>query len=159
MAVYLSFHYDRDHSRVQQILNMGLIQGQKVLEAQDWEQVKRQGPDSIKSWIHAQMAYKAAVVVLVGAETANRPWVKYEIEYAWNNKKPLVGIRIHGLQDFNQRTDRRGPSPFARVSLRNGLTLDNYVPLHDPVGTSSREVYASISRNLQSWINSAARRS
>ncbi|WP_353939677.1 TIR domain-containing protein [Micromonospora sp. b486] len=29
------------------------------------------------------MAYKKAVIVLVGQETASRPWVIYEIEKAW----------------------------------------------------------------------------
>jgi len=38
------------------------------------------------------MAYKSAIVVLVGAETASRRWVQYEIAHAWDNYKPLVGV-------------------------------------------------------------------
>src|SRR5690606_38219031 len=84
-SVFYSFHYDRDAWRVQQIINMGAVEGQTILNAQEWEAVKRQGDSAIQKWIKDQMAYKSAVVVLVGAQTANRPWVRYEIAYAWDN--------------------------------------------------------------------------
>jgi hypothetical protein len=45
----------------------------------DWEEVKRKGSASIEKWIDDQMHGKTCVVVLVGAETANRPWVIHEI--------------------------------------------------------------------------------
>src|SRR5687768_4269930 len=99
MAVFYSFHYDRDAWRVQQILNMGTLESQSILNSQDWEKVKRSGEDAIKAWIAKQMAYKSAVVVLVGAETAARPWIRYEILKAWQDKRGLVGVRIHGLAD------------------------------------------------------------
>jgi hypothetical protein len=38
------------------------------------------------------------VIVLVGAEALSRPWVKYEIEKAWNNRLGVLGVRIHGLK-------------------------------------------------------------
>lgn len=158
MAVYVSFHYQRDHFRVQQVLKMGVIEGQRILEVQDWEQVKRRGTDAIKKWIEDQMAYKTAVVVLVGAETANRPWVQYEIEYAWRNRKPLVGIRIHGMKDASGRTDRMGPNPFSMIRDVNGSTLANSVPMFDPAGYTSQAIYDSIKRNLSSWITRAVRR-
>ena len=104
-SVFYSFHYDRDAWRVQQIIQMGALEGQNILKAQDWEAVKREGDAAIKKWIADQMAYKSAVVVLIGAETASRPWVHHEIAYAWDNHKPLVGIRIHGLADRNGYTD------------------------------------------------------
>lgn len=74
-----------------------MIEGQPVLNAQKWEEVKRQATKAIENWIAAQMKYKTAVVVLVGQQTADRPWVKYEITKAWNDHRPLVGIRIHVL--------------------------------------------------------------
>lgn len=72
MAVFYSFHYDRDAFRVQQVLNMGQFDGQKILNAQDWEAVKARGNKAIEDWIAEQMLYKEAVVVLVGNETATR---------------------------------------------------------------------------------------
>jgi hypothetical protein len=157
-SVFTSFHYQRDASRVQQVLNMGAIEGQSIMSAQDWESVKRQGAAAIQNWIDTQMKYKAAVVVLVGKETASRPWVIYEIEKAWTDNRPLVGIRINGLKDLTGNTDTAGASPFGKVKLTDGLTLDSYIPLWTPSGSDSKAVYASISANLENWVASAVKR-
>ena len=159
MAVFLSFHYDRDAWRVQQILNMGMLENQTILNAQDWEEVKRKGDPAIKAWIDGQMLYKSAVVVLIGAETASRPWVLYEIGKAWDDKRGLVGVRINGLGDNNRRTDRAGDNPFEEVSLSNGGTVGNYVPVHTPSGSTSQQVHASIKDNLNWWVDNAYKRS
>lgn len=158
-SVFYSFHYDRDAWRVQQVRNMGVLDGQPLLNAQEWEQVRRQGDAAIQKWIKDQMAYKAAVVVLIGAQTASRPWVRHEIAYAWDNYKPLVGVRIHGLADRNGNTDSYGDNPFSRVSLKGGGTVGDYVPVYDPSGWDSKSVYATISANLTSWVSNAYKRS
>ena len=106
-SVFYSFHYDRDAWRVQQIIQMGALEGQPILKAQEWEEVKRKGDAAIKKWIADQMAHKSAVVVLIGAQTASRPWVRHEIANAWDNHKPLVGIRIHGLERLHRLPRRR----------------------------------------------------
>lgn len=158
-SVFYSFHYDRDAWRVQQIINMGAVEGQTILNAQEWEAVKRQGDSAIQKWIKDQMAYKSAVVVLVGAQTANRPWVRYEIAYAWDNYKPLVGIRIHGLSDRKGKTDLSGDNPFSQVTLKGGGTVGDYVPLYTPAGYTSQQVYADIKNNLSTWVGNAHKRS
>jgi hypothetical protein len=158
-SIFASFHYDNDHSRVQQVLNMGAIEGDSVVSPQKWEQIKRSGDSAIERWIDAQMRGKSAVVVLVGYQTASRKWVMYEIRKAWEERRPLVGIRIHGLKNLAQLTSQAGPNPFAKVSLKNGRTLDQYVSLHNPIGVDSKAVYASISKNLDTWIAGAVTRS
>ncbi|RZT15203.1 TIR-like protein DUF1863 [Kribbella sp. VKM Ac-2569] len=158
-SVFYSFHYDRDAWRVQQVINMGALEGQPILSAQDWEKVKRRGDQAIKDWIADQMKYKSAVVVLVGAQTANRPWVKYEIGYAWDNYKPLVGVRIHGLADGAGHTDSAGANPFSQVILQDGNNVGDHVPLYSPNGSNSQAVYASIKENLTTWVNNAVKRS
>lgn len=154
-SVFYSFHYQRDYWRVQQIMNMGALEGQAILNSQRWEEVKRKGDAAIEEWIATQMAYKKAVVVLVGAQTAGRPWVLHEITKAWNDKKPLVGIRVHGLADSSGNADSSGANPFARISFRGGGTLADHVPLYTPSGSDSHMVYASIKANIDSWVNSA----
>lgn len=96
-TVFYSFHYERDVHRVQLVRQIGALEGQPLLGAQQWEAVRRQGEQAIKDWIDKQMAYKRAVVVLIGQETASRPWVLYEIEKAWRDKKPLVGVTSRGV--------------------------------------------------------------
>lgn len=158
MAVFYSFHYDRDSWRVQQVMNMGVVEGQPLLNSQDWEAVKRRGDQAIENWIEEQMKYKTAVVVLVGAETDTRKWVLYEIAKAWNDKRPMVGIRIHGLLDSSKQSARAGGNPFEKVNLQGGGNVGQFVSLHSPVGADSSAVYANIKQNLQAWINSAYRR-
>ncbi|UKA73559.1 TIR domain-containing protein [Arthrobacter sp. FW306-06-A] len=157
-SVFYSFYYDQDYWRVQQIINMGAVEGQPILNAQDWEEVKRKGKAAIEEWIHTQMSYKSAVVVLIGAETASRPWVQHEIAHAWDNRKPLVGVRIHGLADSNGYTASQGENPFSKVSLNGGGTVGDHVPVFTPSGNNSQMVYADIKSNLSSWVDSAFKR-
>lgn len=156
MAVFYSFHYHRDVFRVQQVLNMGQFDGQKILNAQDWESVKAKGDQAVEDWIAEQMAYKEAVVVLVGRATAARRWVRHEITKAWNDKRPLVGVRIHGLKDPKTGVDSPGPNPFAEVKFKDsGGSLADFVPLHNPGG----DVYKTIEASLKTWVADAYKRS
>lgn len=157
-STFVSFHYERDHARVQQVLNMGAIEGQKIVSGQEWETVKRRGRAAIEKWIDEQMKYKRAVVVLVGKDTASREWVQYEIKKAWNERRPLIGIRIHGLKNLNGRADVPGDNPFSRIRLDNGVRLSRLVKLHDPTGWTSKQTYDNIRGNVQAWVDSAVAR-
>ncbi|UAK36966.1 TIR domain-containing protein [Gordonia bronchialis] len=120
--------------------------------------MRRQGDQAIKNWIHKEMTYKRAVVVLIGQETASRPWVLYEIEKAWDDKKPLVGVRIHGLASMSSGADSCGADPFTKVSGVSG------VPVFDPTKTNwqgqidTKATYANLSNNLESWVAQAKTR-
>jgi hypothetical protein len=81
-SIFASFHYGGDADRVQQVLQMGAIAEDSLVTAQEWESVKYRSDTAIKNWIHTQMLRKSAVVVLVGADTASRKWVDYEIRKA-----------------------------------------------------------------------------
>jgi hypothetical protein len=157
-SVFFSFHYGVDAWRVQQVTNMGAVEGQPILNSQQWEEVKRSGDRAIEDWIDREMKYKSAVVVLVGAETADRPWVRYEIAKAWNEKRPLVGVRIHGLADGLGRSSRSGADPFAKVGLSGGGSVADYVSLVDPAGQTSNAVYNTIRSNIASWAEGAYKR-
>ena len=160
MAVFYSFHYARDYWRVQQIMQMGALEGQTILKPQAWEDVKRQGDRAIENWIDGEMKYKSAVIVLIGAQTSNRPWVRREIATAWDGGRPLLGIRIHGLADKNQQTDSFGADPFGTVHLKGGGTIaDHPVPVYNPTGSTSQQVHASIRNNLSTWAASGYKRS
>ena len=157
-TVFYSFHYQEDAWRVQQIRQINALEGQPILNSQDWEAVKRQGNQAIMNWIDQQMAYKRAVVVLVGGKTASRPWVQYEIKKSWREKKPLVGIRIHGLSDNYGNTTSPGANPFQQVLGYNNIQL------HDPTVYSSygridtKQTHINIANNIQRWVDSAVTR-
>lgn len=149
-SVFFSFHYEQDVHRVQLVRNVNALEGQPLLNAQKWEEVRRKGDQAIENWIHSQMAYKKAVIVLIGKQTASRDWVTYEIEKAWKDKKPLLGIRIHGLSSFGT-TDAAGVNPFDKAKGVFG------VPVFDPTITDwrgqidSKATYNQLRQNLEYW--------
>jgi len=152
---FTSFHYQNDYWRVQQVLQMGAIEGTETMPAQNWESIKAKGDAAVEAWIDKEMAYKAAVVVLVGSQTASRKFVKYEIRRAWSIQKPLLGIRIHGLKDSSQKTSTPGTNPFTQFGFTSGSkTFADYVPLFEPSGSTSTDVYADIKKNLETWAAS-----
>jgi hypothetical protein len=54
----------------------------------------------------------SVTVVLIGTETASRPWVKYEIAESIARKNGLLGIHIHHLKDQDSNTSFfRGTKP------------------------------------------------
>jgi len=153
-TVFYSFHYERDVNRVQLVRHINALEGQPLLNAQEWEAVRRRGQQAIVDWIDKEMLYKRAVVVLIGQETASREWVIYEIEKAWKDKKPLVGVRIHGLSSFGS-ADRPGANPFDKASGVSGI------PVFDPTSTDwrggidTKATYANLVNNLESWVAQA----
>lgn len=154
--VFFSFHFANDFWRTQQVRNINSLEGQILCSPNDWEAVKRKGDTSIKNWIDDQMGGKTCVVVLVGAETANRPWVIHEITQAWNKKKGVLGIRVDKLLGTDSRPSVAGPNPLSKVTFP-GITgsFADVAPLKNPAGADSKAVYASIANNIEAWIEEA----
>lgn len=146
-TVFYSFHYERDVHRAQLVKNIGALEGQPLLNSQQWEEVRRGGTAGIERWIDKEMKYKRVVIVLIGQETASREWVRYEIEKAWEEKRPLLGVQIHGLSSMGT-ADRPGVSPF---------NPDSGIPVFDPTRTDAygridtRATYNSLNQNLEGW--------
>lgn len=155
-SVFFSFEYEPDNWRVQQVMNMGAVSGGSAFTPQDWEAVRHQTDAAIENWIHAQMLYTKAVIVLVGATTSQSRWVRHEIVKAWNDKRPLLGVRIHNLHDRKGNSASWGEDPFAKIGMTGGGTMADYVPLINPGGGGSQAVYRDIQDNLEQWVNNRA---
>lgn len=149
--IFYSFHFKNDVMRVQQIRNIGTLEDNEPVSPNDWEEIKRKGDASIKKWIDENMKYRSCVVVLIGSETANRPWVKYEIEKAWNDKKGLFGIYIHNLNCPRNGKSAKGVNPFESV-FDNGTKLSSVIKCYDP---NSYDAYNDIRNNLEKWVETA----
>lgn len=150
--VFYSFQYHPDNWRVHQVINRGAISGGAAFTPQEWEKVRLHSDAAIKEWIHVQMNYSKAVIVLVGETTAESRWVKYEIEKAWNDRRPLIGVRINGLKDSNGNTQRRGINPFDIVTDQHGVSLTQHgVKLMDP-GTPLLAPFSDIEQHLENWV-------
>jgi hypothetical protein len=116
--------------------------------------VKKKGDVAIQDWIDGQLLGRSCAVVLVGEQTANRKWIKYEIKKAWDTGKAVVGIRIHNLLNVNSQKGRFGPNPFDQFTIGT-QSLASKVVLWDPPGPDSKAVYASINKNIGTLVDNA----
>lgn len=152
--VYFSFHHKRDIVRVSQIRNCGVFgkeDAQPFLDKAEWEKIK-QNDDYIIKWINDQMSGTSVLVLCIGAETSTRKWVRYEIKKAHQEKKGIVGIRIHQQKNFEGNTDSYGVNPLSTMYDNiNGkeVCLDGLYNTYDWIDDDGRS-------NIQNWIEKAA---
>ena len=152
--VFFSFHYAQDNWRAGQVRNMGLVEGNAPVSDNDWEEVTRGGAAAIERWIGTQMYGKSCAIVLIGANTAGRKWVKYEIEKAWNDGKGVLGIYIHNLKNQFGNQSNVGANPFKDLYV-NGVSASTIVRDYDPPFADSSYVYAYIRNNIADWVEEA----
>lgn len=153
--VFFSFHYSRDAWRASQVRNMGKVADSSTFSDNDWEEVRYKTDTKIKEWIDNQLALRSCLVVLVGAKTSERKWVKYEIEKAMELNKGIVGIRINRLKDSSGDYDEEGANPFYSVFTDDGHRLSNHVTLFKSKYTTSTYVYDDIEENIDDLIEDA----
>lgn len=149
---FYSFHFNNDVMRVQQIRNIGALEDNPPVSPNDWETVKKGGDTAIKKWIDDNMSGRSCVVVLIGEETASRPWVKYEIEKAWKDGRGLLGIYIHNLNCPNNGTGEKGDNPFDLFTFTGADGKLKKIPCKNP---SASDTYGDIKKNLEAWIEEA----
>ena len=156
--VLYSFHFANDAWRASQVRRIGSIEGNRPVTDNEWEQVKKGGDAAIKKWIDGQLDGKSCTVVLVGAATAGRKWINYEVEKSWNDGKGVVGIRIHNLKDSSGNACLAGSNPFDTFTMnRDSKKLSAIVTLYDPPGFDSKAVYASIESNVERLVEEAVK--
>lgn len=113
--VFFSFHYQQDIWRVNQIRNSHVVEGCSVVGFQDaslWEEALKQGDAAVKRMIDGGLEGTTVTAVLIGAQTAARPYVNYEIERSIARGNGLLGLYIHTLKDQYGFTTVQGSVPW-----------------------------------------------
>lgn len=106
---FFSFKYG-DVSRAMVVRNSWVTQGKEAagfIDAAAFEALKKTGDSAIKAWIDGQLNGTSVTVVLVGRDTCNSRWVKYEIEKSEAIGNGLLGIDISKIKDLNGNTTER----------------------------------------------------
>lgn len=136
---FFSFHYERDVWRSSNVRNSGQLSSsdRTWIEASIWEDTKPNGPAAIQRLIDGALTNTTVTAVLIGAQTASRQWVQYEIEKSIERGNGLFGIYIHNVKDSNGNTDLKGTNPLPY----------NY-PTYDWVNDSGYS-------NLGTWVDRA----
>ena len=157
--VFFSFHYLADSWRVSQIRNIGMVEGNPPARDNEWEEITRGGNAAVQRWIDGQLRGRSGTVVLIGAATAQRKWIDYEIEKSWNDGKGVVGVHIHNLRDVQQRQTSKGANPFSHFTMHRdrNRSLATLAKCYDPPFSDSRQVYAFIRDHLEGWIDEGIR--
>ena len=125
----------------------------KTVRDSKWEKITRGGSATIKRWIRRQMKRKGCIIVLIGGQTANRPWINYEIREGWNDVKGVVGIHVHNIGDHGRKSPK-GENPFDYLVV-SGRSMSDIVETYDPPFQESKEVRDFIEQNLSSWVRQA----
>lgn len=148
--VFFSFHYERDNWRASQVRNSWVTKPDRETagfwDAAEWESVKKQGDIAVKRWINNQLEGTSVTVVLIGAETSSRKWVRYEIEKSYEKGNGIVFIYIHKLKDKDGNTDKKGDTDFGKI---NGHDFSDLYTIYDWVDDNGYE-------NLGDWVERAA---
>lgn len=119
--VFFSFHYQRDVWRVNQIRNLDQVVGVAAAgfaDASLWEEAKKKGDASIKAMIDEGLKNTSVTVVCIGAATAGRKYIDYEISKSIARGNALIGVQIHHLKDSSGNTDTVGATP-AKLTAAN----------------------------------------
>jgi hypothetical protein len=152
--VFYSLHYDADRSRVGSILASGALVANTEAKPDEWAKLKRSGDFAIQRWIDNQLRGRSCTVVLIGADTASRPWVHHEIKRSHELGLGLLGIHVHALKDAHGRQSSKGPSPFEHAASGLG-DKGASVLVFDPPETDSKLAYRHIADHMAQWAEQA----
>jgi MTH538 TIR-like domain (DUF1863) len=93
-----------------------------------WEQKKISAPDSLKQLMREAIKHSSVVCVLVGTDTWNSRWVRYEIARAIIDEKGLLTVGINGLPHVGTRqADSPGINPLRMIGVYQGINGNKYL--------------------------------
>ncbi len=116
--VFFSFHYERDIWRANVVRKSWVTQDRTAAgfwDASLWEDAKKKGDAAIRRMIDEALNGTSVTVILIGAETSTRKWVRYEVEKSFEQGNGLLGVYIDRIEDTSGKTDRRGSPDFGKI--------------------------------------------
>jgi len=119
--VFFSFHYQDvidfranvvRHHKITKDDNAGYF------DVSIWETAKKTSTLALKRLINKELENTSVTVILIGSETFERPWVRYEIFRSIFVGNKVIGIHINKINGRDQKTKNNGNNPFEYVGLR-----------------------------------------
>jgi hypothetical protein len=153
---FFSFRYKKDNWRAGIVRNSWVTQERVAagfFDSAEWEEVKKKTDSAIETWIDGQLKGTSVTVVLIGADTAGKKWINYEITASHKKGNGLLGIYIHQLKDKDKKTSSKGRNPFDDWSItRDGkkILLSTIYKTYDWVDDDGYS-------NMGAWIEKAAK--
>ncbi|MDD4352661.1 MAG: TIR domain-containing protein [Candidatus Gracilibacteria bacterium] len=154
---FFSFHYERDVWRAGQVRNSWVTKDREAAgfwDAASWEEVKKKGEEEVKKWIRKQLEGTSVTVVLIGAETSSREYVKYELEQSWERGNGILGIYIHQMKDKDGKTDTKGKNEFGPIFKSDNDDKQYFFQRFSTYDWVDNDGY----NDMGDWIESAAKK-
>jgi hypothetical protein len=111
---FFSFHFQNDIWRANVVRKAHAVDAVARVPFSDsslWEEAKKKDDAAIKKMIDEALKGTSVTVVLIGSDTANRKYVKYEIAQSVARGNGILGVRIHGIENQYGLTSTAGPVP------------------------------------------------
>ena len=131
--VFFSFHHEDVKSfRANVVRNHGVTKetgDAGFFDASIWEDSKKHSDAAVKRLINATLENTSVTCALIGTDTWNRRWVRYEILKSCDRGNLLLGVDINGVPDKYKRTFPQGRNPFQYLGFAvssDGNTLTYY---------------------------------
>jgi hypothetical protein len=148
---FFSFRYRNDNWRAAIVRNSWVTQDRKAsgfFDSAEWEEVKKKTDEKIAVWIDEQLKGTSVTVVLIGADTAGKKWIKHEIVSSHKKGNGLLGIYVHGIKNSNGQLGSKGANPFTDFRFTKESREVVY-PVYDWIADNGYT-------NLGKWIEAAA---
>lgn len=156
--VFFSFHYENDVWRTNIVRNSWITKPDRetagFIDAADFESIKKGGDSSIKKWIDSQLAGTTVTVVLIGSETNNRDYIKYELEQSWKKGNGILGIYIHQLKDRYGNSSPKGNNTFGPLFSNSFDDKKYFYERFETYDWVDDDGY----NNLGTWVDNAAKK-
>ncbi|OGK09307.1 hypothetical protein A2767_03675 [Candidatus Roizmanbacteria bacterium RIFCSPHIGHO2_01_FULL_35_10] len=153
--VFFSFHYDDVKTfRVNVVRNHGLTKetGQSgFFDASIWEDAELHGDPAVKRLINSNLENTTVTCVLIGTDTWERRWVRYEIMKSYDRGNSLLGIHINGIPDRYRQTFLKGKNPFDYLGfyINSSGVVNNYQESND----TRWSIYQDLTPNIGPFAN------
>lgn len=148
--VFYSLHYEADRSRAQLLRSLPGLSANLEAKPSEWATIQRTGDFAFKRWLEQQLRGRSCTVVLIGAQTAARPAIQYEIKRSWELRLGLLGVHIHALKDDKGAQGSKGENPFGQLGAHASL-----VQVYDPPENDSKLAYRFIADHIERWVEQA----
>ncbi len=115
--VFFSFHYkDVEDFRANVVRNHWVIkekqEGAGYFDSSIWEEAQKTSSIALKRLINSELSGTSVTCVLIGSNTYQRPWVRYEIFRSIYKCNNLLGIHINSIKGKDSKIKSLGLNPF-----------------------------------------------
>lgn len=120
--VFFSFHYqDVIDFRANVVRNHWQLKPNREIsgyyDASIWEAAKKQGDVALKRLINKGLDNTSNTCILIGSQTYNRTWVRYEILKSFKKGNHIFAVHINPIKDRHGKVKSKGLNPLEYVGV------------------------------------------